>query len=186
MLSIQPAKRSEKHGEKAWEGCKKLRSISGFFEIIALIIIFLWIWFPLPLFSTWIVNSNIWVGVIVAVCLLIPCIYLLLKGVLDAGSETLTPSKDTEMYGGIYNYIRHPQSVGEFPMFVVVGFMVNSWFIIILTCLYIVIYVPIMVNYEEKDLVRRFGGKYIEYQSRTGAIFPILRKGKENEVNEVK
>lgn len=176
VLSIQPVKRSEKHGEKAWADCKKIRSISGFFEIIALINIVLWLWFPLQLVNIWIISPNIWVGMIAAVCLLIPCVILMIKGMLDAGSETLTPSKETEMYGGIYKYIRHPQSAGEFPVFIVMGFLVNSWFIVILMCVYTVIYVPIMVYYEEKDLVRRFGEKYVNYQGQTGAIFPKLRK----------
>jgi len=176
ILSIQPAKRSEKRGEKAWEECKKLRSISGFFEIISLINIILWIWFPLPLVNAWIISQNILVGVIVAICIMIPCLIMMFKGIVDAGSETLTPSKETEMYGGIYQYIRHPQSAGEFPIFIAMGFLVNSWFLVVLMSIYIMIYVPIMVNYEEKDLVRRFGDKYIEYQNQTGAIFPKFRK----------
>ena len=180
VLSIQPAKRALKHGEKAWADCKKIRSISGFFEIISTINIILWIWFPLPLVNIWIISPNIWVGVIVAVCLLIPCVILMIKGLLDAGSETLTPSKKTEMYGGIYRYIRHPQSAGEFPVFITLGFLVNSWFIVILMCFYTVIYVPIMVYYEEKDLVRRFGDKYVEYQAQTGKIFPKLGKRASN------
>ena len=176
MLSIQPAKRSKKHGEKAWADCKKIRSISGFFELILIISIILWIWFPLPLVNTWTINQNIWIGVIIATCLIVPCSILMIKGMLDAGSETLTPSKETEMYGGIYKYIRHPQSAGEFPMYIAMGFLVNSWFIFILMCVYNVIYMPIMVYYEEKDLVRRFGDKYVEYQNQTGAIFPKLKK----------
>jgi len=176
VLSIQPAKRSNKRGEKAWKECKMLRSMAGFFEIISVINIVLWIWFPLPIVNAWIISTNIWVGVIVAACLLIPCAILMIKGMLDAGSETLTPSKETEMYGGIYKYIRHPQSAGEFPIFIVMGFMVNSWFIVILMCFYTMIYVPIMIFYEEKDLVRRFGEKYVEYQNHTGAIFPKLGK----------
>ena len=99
----------------------------------------------------------------------------MIKGIIDAGSETLTPSKETEMYGGIYKYIRHPQSAGEFPIFIAMGFLVNSWFIVILMFLYNIIYVPIMVYYEEKDLIRRFGDKYVNYQNQTGAIFPKLK-----------
>ena len=176
VLSIQPVKRSEKHGEKAWADCKKFRSVSGFLELIMICNIILWVWFPLLLVNPWIISPNIWVGVIVAICLMIPCVIVLIKGVLDAGSESLTPSKETEMYGGIYKYIRHPQSAGEFPVFITMGFIVNSWFIVILMSIYIVIYVPIMVYYEEKDLVRRFGDKYVKYQEQTGAIFPKLRK----------
>ena len=144
--------------------------------MILLTDVILWIWFPLPLVNTWNISPNILVGVIVAACMIIPCALLMIKGIVDAGSETLSPSKETEMYGGIYNHIRHPQSAGEFPTFVALGFLVNSWFIVILMSIYIILYVPIMIFYEEKDLVSRFGEKYINYQAQTGAIFPKLRK----------
>lgn len=176
VLSIQPAKRSNKRGEKAWKECKTLRSIAGFFEIVSLINVILWIWFPLPLVNAWIISTNIWAGMIVAACITILGSILMIKGMLDAGSETLTPSRETEMYGGIYKYIRHPQSAGEFPIFVAMGFLVNSWFLVIFMSIYIVIYVPIMIYYEEKDLIRRFGEKYLNYQKQTGAIFPKFRK----------
>jgi len=94
----------------------------------------------------------------------------------DAGSETLQPSKQTQMYGGIYNYIRHPQSLGEFPLFIAIAFIVNSWFMVILMSVYIIVYVPIMIYYEEKDLIWRFGERYREYQKKTGALFPKIRK----------
>jgi protein-S-isoprenylcysteine O-methyltransferase Ste14 len=42
--------------------------------------------------------------------------------------------------------------------------------------IYIIVYVPIMIHYEEKDLIRRFGEKYREYQKSTGALFPKIRK----------
>jgi len=99
----------------------------------------------------------------------------------DAGSETLSPSKDTKMYGGIYNYIRHPQTLGEFPTFVAISFFFNSWFLVILSSVYIIIYTPIMIHYEEIDLTKRFGEKYKEYQKRTGALFPkIVKSSKKN------
>jgi protein-S-isoprenylcysteine O-methyltransferase Ste14 len=107
---------------------------------------------------------------------MVPCLILVGKGVIDAGSETLSPSKETEMYGGIYNYIRHPQSLGEFPLFVAFGFMLNSWFFVVISFVFIIIYIPIMIHFEEKDLTRRFGDKYTAYKERTGALFPKLRK----------
>jgi protein-S-isoprenylcysteine O-methyltransferase Ste14 len=84
------------------------------------------------------------------------------------------------MYGGIYNYIRHPQSLGEFPMFVAISFMLNSWFLVILSAVFIIAYIPIMMHFEENDLTRRFGDKYIEYKERTGAFIPKLKKNKQN------
>lgn len=175
-LSIQPVKRSEIHGDKAWKQCKKYRSIGGLGEFISIINLVLWIWFPLPIVSDWIISSNIWVGIFIGICILIPCVIILIKGVKDAGSETLAPSKDTEMYGGIYTYIRHPQTLGEFPTFVAVSFIFNSWFLVLISSLLIIIYTPIMIYYEEKDLTRRYGQKYIDYKKHTGALFPKLRK----------
>ncbi|MFW9972168.1 MAG: methyltransferase family protein [Candidatus Odinarchaeota archaeon] len=176
ILSIQPVKRSEKFGEKAWKDCKKYRSIGGLFELVSMINLFLWIWFPLPLVGAWIISPNIWIGIIIAICIGIPCTIVMLLGIKAAGSETLSPSKNTEMYGGIYRYIRHPQSLGEFPLFIALSFLFNSWFLVLISTFFIIIYIPIMIYYEEKDLIRRFGDNYREYQKNTGALFPKLRK----------
>lgn len=180
ILSLQPAKRSEKYGEKAWKNCKIFRSLGGIFEIISVINLIFWIWFPLPIVGDWKISNNIWIGIIIGFCILIPCAIILGKGVIDAGAETLTPSKETEMYGGIYNYIRHPQTLGEFPMFLAFGFFFNSWFLVIFSLLGIAIYIPIMIHYEEKDLIRRFGQKYHNYREETGALFPKIRNKTRN------
>ncbi len=176
ILSLQPMKRSEERGEKAWEECKLYRSIGGVFELISVINLLLWIWFPPPIVGEWRISQNIFIGIIIGLFILVPCMIILGKGVLDAGSETLSPSKDTEMYGGIYNHIRHPQTLGEVPMFIAFSFMLNSWFLVILSVAGIVFYVPIMIYYEEKDLIRRFGESYRKYRQRTGALFPRIRK----------
>ena len=177
-ISIQPMKRAEKRGEKAWKECKTYRSIGGLFEFVSVINMIIWIWFPLPIVGEWKISESIWVGIIIGIIMMIPCLILVLKGVMDAGSETLSPSRDTEMYGGIYKYIRHPQTLGEFPMFVAIGFIFNSWFLVIISAIFIIAYVPIMMYFEEKDLTRRFGEKYIEYKEHTGAFFPKLKKSK--------
>jgi len=102
----------------------------------------------------------------------------MIKGMLDAGSETHTPSEETEMYGGIYNHIRHPQTLGEMPMFPAIAFMVNSWFLVIVLTTYIIIYTPIMIYLEEKDLVNRFGEEYRQYQKEVGVLLPKRKKKK--------
>ncbi len=178
LLSIQPVKRSEKYGEKAWKDCKKFRSIGGFLELISVINLIIWIWFPLPIIDSWIISPNIWIGIIIAISIATPCLIIMTLGVKAAGSETLSPSKNTEMYGGIYKYIRHPQTLGEFPTFVALSFALNSWFLIIISALFIILYTPIMIHYEEEDLIRRFGDNYRKYQENTGALFPKLRKSK--------
>ena len=174
-LSVQPVKREKRKGERAWKECMKLRIIASIFEFIIVITLILWIWFPLPLIN-WKVHPNYMFGLIIGIVISIPCLAILLKGVKDAGSETLQPSKETEIYSGIYNHVRHPQSLGEFPLFLAIAFMANSWFLVLLMVIYIIVYVPIMIYYEEQDLIRRFGEKYQEYQKRTGAFFPKIGK----------
>ena len=175
ILSVQPAKRETRRGQKAWRECMKLRVIASIFEFMVVLDLILWVWFPIPL-ANWKIHSNMAIGLIIGIMISIPCLALMLKGMRDAGSETLQPSKETEMYSGIYQYIRHPQSLGEFPLFVAIAFMINSWFLVILMIIYVLFYVPVMIFYEEKDLLIRFGDKYQEYQKRTGALFPKLRR----------
>ena len=76
-LSIQPMKKKEKMGEKAWKYCEKVRMISGLFEFIAIINFFLWIWFPLPIVRGWIINKNMWIGVIIFVIVMIPLVLII-------------------------------------------------------------------------------------------------------------
>ncbi|MFX1452263.1 MAG: methyltransferase family protein [Promethearchaeota archaeon] len=168
-------KRKESKGESAWRECFVFRAIASIFMFIITINMILWIWFPIQGID-WKVHENMWLGIGIGIAITIPGIILMMKGEMDAGKETLKPSAETKLYGGIYNYIRHPQSLGEFPLFIAIGFFVNSWFLIILSGIFIIIYVPIMIHYEEQDLIKRFGESYIQYKDRTGALFPKIRK----------
>ena len=93
-------------------------------------------------------------------------------GVIHAGKESWEPSPDTNLHGGIYKYIRHPQAIGEFPFFIFLAFIVNSWFLVIFLTVYNIIYLPIMTRIEEADLIRRFGDEYRKYQEKTGKFLP--------------
>ena len=70
---------------------------------------------PLPIARTFPWDWK--VSVFIAVVIAIPSGYLMYRGVRDAGEETLRPREEHSMYGGIYERIRHPQAVGEFPLF---------------------------------------------------------------------
>jgi len=171
ILSIQPVGRKAKRGEKAWKECEDFRKIASIFEFVSVTNAILWLWFPIPEMS-WKISPNYWIGISIALIITIPCLLIEIKGIMDAGSETMKPSPKTKLFGGIYKYIRHPQSLGEFPLYVAISFALNSWFLVIITLIYILIYLPIMVHFEEQDLIKRFGDAYREYQKRTGALFP--------------
>lgn len=176
-LSIQPMKREEKRGEKVWKECKTLRSLSALLEVIIITNLLIWIWFPIPELN-WIIHPNIWVGITIFFIIAIPSVIVWFLGVAHAGKETFEPSKDSEMYGGIYNYIRHPQSLGEYLALLAFVFATNCWFLVIVMAIVSIIYLPIMIHYEEADLIRRFGDSFREYQQRTGALIPKFWKKK--------
>jgi len=184
-LSLTPIKRSEKYGDKAWKQCGYFRLIASFFETITVINLILWVLYPIeglyfPIFS------ELWKSIVIGVIVMIPFGIILFKAMKDAGNETMMPSKDTKLYGGIYKSLRHPQTLGEFPLWPIFGFMTNSWLIFFIGLIFIIIYTPIMIKIEEADLVRRFGDEYIEYKKNTPALFPKLNFLKEREKNKSK
>lgn len=180
ILSAMPAHRAEKHGEKAWEDAKRFRAVSGILLFVIVVQMILWLWFPIPGLTVP-VHPNPLVPVIIGILIAIPLTAILVKGVMDAGRETMEPSKETRMYGGIYNYIRHPQMVGELPWFVILALFLNSLFLVVYAIVFIGISFPIIVYYEEKDLVKRFGEPYRDYQQRTGAIIPKFWKRRKDQ-----
>ncbi|MHC1591876.1 MAG: methyltransferase family protein [Candidatus Helarchaeales archaeon] len=167
-------KRSEKHGDAAWRQCGKFRLIASIFETVSVVNLILWVFFPIPglqfpIFPVW------WMAVILGIILIIPFGIIMVKGIHDAGKETMQPSENTDLYSGIYKYIRHPQTLGEFPMWPIFGLMTNSWLMFLVGLIFIIIYTPIMIKIEEADLIRRFGKKYEEYRKNTGCLFPKLQ-----------
>lgn len=178
IRSVQPYSRAKKFGESAWKTAKRDRVISGILMSVIVINMIAWLWFPI-LALAWLVNPNWLVSILIGIIL--ACIFtpIWIKGLKDAGKETMEPSPSTELYNGIYKYIRHPQAVGEMPWFVIIPLFLNSLFLVLWSTIMILIISPIIIHYEEKDLIERFGDKYQEYQQRTGAIFPKLRKPKD-------
>jgi len=166
-----PKTREAKIGKKAWKQCVILRETSDILFIVLIINIFLWVWFPIPILN-WKILDAYFILLSISVPSLILCVFLITKAVKDAGVETVKTSKDTEMYGGIYKYIRHPQILGSVPLFLIICLLINSLFLLIwITCLMMVI-IPIVIHFEEKDLIKRFGKEYIDYKKKTGALIP--------------
>ncbi|MHA1719962.1 MAG: methyltransferase family protein, partial [Promethearchaeota archaeon] len=166
-----PIRWKESKGEDTWKFCKEQRQYAMMVEFFTIFSMLLWFFFPIKIFSGSIFKDY-WISGIIFGILLIFGGFLVIKGWLDAGKETLSPSEDTKMYGGIYRKIRHPQSIGEFTMFIMGGFLLNSWFILLINVLFVVIYFPIMIHYEETDLIRRFGDSYRRYHKEVGLFWP--------------
>lgn len=95
----------------------------------------------------------------------------MIRGVKDAGEETMKPKREHEMYGGIYERIRHPQAVAELALWWVIAFTIHSPFLALFTLLYIPVWYYFCVA-EEKDLLIRYGTVYEEYCKRVGFWVP--------------
>jgi protein-S-isoprenylcysteine O-methyltransferase Ste14 len=57
----------------------------------------------------------------------------------------------------------------------VIALFVNSLFLTVWMTVFIFIFTPIHIYYEEKDLLKRFGDEYAEYRKATPAVFPGLK-----------
>ena len=90
-------------------------------------------------------------------------------------SETvLTKSDHALVTTGPYRWIRHPLYATGGALFVAVGLMAASWFILGLACLAVVLIRIVVVPLEEQALVEKFGDGYELYTKRTGAMAPRL------------
>ncbi|MFX1563822.1 MAG: methyltransferase family protein [Promethearchaeota archaeon] len=182
LLSVMPATRAEKHGSKAWKECQRFRKLAAFFAVIPVINMILWLLYPIPGLD-WNIHSDPLVPIVLGIAIATPCTLVLIKAMMDVGRETWQPSTETKMAKGIYRHIRHPQLLGRPPWYIAIALWVNSLFLLIVVVISLVILIPLMIHYEEKDLLKRFGNTYREYQKRTGALFPkICRKKHDSKI----
>lgn len=175
-LSVSPAQLEKRIGDSAWKRCARYRIAVGILEFVTVINYIVLFYYPLdiglPLALPWDYSTS----VLLAIMISVPSLYLMYAGIRDAGTETMAPQKETKLYGGIYNKMRHPQALGEGFMWFPIALVLNSPFLI----LYSFLFIPIMLAFcifEEKDLLIRFGEKYEKYREQVG-LLPHSRKTK--------
>ncbi|MBR9704808.1 isoprenylcysteine carboxylmethyltransferase family protein [Candidatus Pacearchaeota archaeon] len=74
---------------------------------------------------------------------------------------------------GIYSKIRHPIYVGDFILIVgmFILFPMFSFFISLFWVLFVLLF---WMKLEEKLMIEKFGGEYIDYKKRVGMVFPRI------------
>jgi protein-S-isoprenylcysteine O-methyltransferase Ste14 len=174
VKSVSPAQLARKIGERAWRRCMWLRILAGFFEFVIVANYVLYLFYPLPVGLPARFPWPWWASIVIAVVIGIPSVWLMVRGMLDAGRETLEPKREHTMYGGIYQRIRHPQALGEMPAFWIVAFALHSPFLVLWSSIYIPVFV-LMSKAEEVDLLLRFGQEYEEYRQQVGIFGPKRR-----------
>jgi methanethiol S-methyltransferase len=90
------------------------------------------------------------------------------KGFIGVSEETKTLKTD-----GVLQHVRHPILAGV--ILIVLGFF---FFIpnlpTLISCVCVLIYVPIGIYLEEKKLVKLYGDAYREYQKKVPALVPFF------------
>ena len=171
VKSVSPAGLEKRIGASAYQKCARYRMIASVFMVVVAANFILYYWFPMPLPLPQTFPWAWRISAVIALAIGIPSMYLMFRGVKDAGEETMRPKADHEMYGGIYEKIRHPQAVGEFPLWFVIAFLVHSPFLVLISFIYVPVWVYLCVA-EERDLRIRYGAEYEAYCQRVGFWFP--------------
>ena len=175
VRSVGPAALEKKVGEVAYAKCKRYRIIASAFEVVVVANYIVYSFYPLPVPLPDTFPWDWWVSITIAIVILVPSVYLMGRGLKDAGEESLAPKKEHKLCGGIYTKMRHPQATGEVALWWVVAFMLNSPFLAIFSVIWIPIFY-MMCKAEEKDLVIRYGKPYLEYRKNTGFLIPKRKR----------
>lgn len=165
VRSVSPATLEKLMGEKAYDYCAKQRVIAIVFMVITLGSTILYtnlpVENPLPNRYPW----PLWVSLVIAAVISLPALWLMGKGMLDAGSEAIRPAKENPMYGGIYEHLRHPQAMGEVLLWFAIAFICHSPFLAVLSLVQVPVFF-LLCFAEEQDLLVRFGDDYAQYIQR--------------------
>jgi protein-S-isoprenylcysteine O-methyltransferase Ste14 len=172
--SVSIIQLERKIGVKAYKRCEQYSYISLFFFIMICITYLVYYFFPLPVPLPQTFPINGWILGPIAALFIIPLGYVYYRAVKDAGEETIRPKKDSELYSGIYAKIRHPQAAALLPIGWILGFILNSPFLVLLSFIWVPAFY-LMCLAEEKDLILRYGDTYREYMKKTGFFFPKFK-----------
>ena len=171
IRSAGPAQLEEKIGSGAYRKSGQYRVIASVFEMIIIATYVIYYFYPLPVPIPQTFPWPYWLSLLIAVIIGVPSGYVMYRGVVDAGVEGTMPQKNSKLFTGIYQKIRHPQAMGELPLWWSGSLILNSPFLAIYSIVMIPIFVA-MALAEEKDLMIRYGKKYADYKERTGFIIP--------------
>ena len=175
VKSVRPAALEKEIGESAYPKCKQCRIIAFAFEILTIVNYLIYYFYPLSIDCPRLLPWEYWASVIVGFVIFIPSLTLMVKGLRDAGKETLEPRKEHALYNGIYEALRHPQAIGEAFIWLAISFFLNSPFLVLYSFLWFPIFYVFCLA-EERDLVIRYGQPYLEYRDRVGFLIPKRKR----------
>ena len=90
------------------------------------------------------------------------------------GIYMLFPEEGTQIKSDIYSFIRHPMYAGDFCLSIGFAFLRNNLFAFFIALIAFIPFV-VAINFEDKELIKRFGEPHKQYIKETGAIIPHLK-----------
>lgn len=173
ILSVGPARLEKKIGSKSYKICSILRKIAfaGLFLHIAAEIMYFIKPIDIGLPKRIIPGVTGWVYSIIIGILITLWASWIIKLVSKVATDSFTPDKNNQMFGGLYEKIRHPQAVADVAYFFGIAFLLNSLFLLIIAAIWILMNYLIVIA-EESDLKIRFGQSYSDYMDRTNRFVP--------------
>lgn len=167
-VSVQPKGLSLRIGKRAYRQCGVLRALAMIFEAVTLV------GYVLFAFTTTL-NIRFGAGGSIAVRIAggvfaVLCLSFMTYATVKGGRESATPSEDTELHHGIYDHMRHPQTLGEMLSWLGISMALDSVTLLVFS----VIWIPIFIGFtvvEDNDLALRFGDEYLEYSKRVGLFW---------------
>jgi protein-S-isoprenylcysteine O-methyltransferase Ste14 len=168
IISVQPASLALRIGERAYPLCGRVRMAAMVFEMLTLGGYMLFIFG-----DTWnyqIVEHNALLIQVPGGIIALITLGFMVYSTIIAGREAAAPRRESTLYGGIYHYMRHPQTLGEMLSWFGIAMVLNSLPLL----LYSIIWIPLFISYtvlEDNDLAVRFGKDYIEYARKVGIFW---------------
>ena len=171
--SVQPFCKSAKLHDSAFKKCADYRLISGIFEFTIMLNYIVFFIYPIPRIPD--LFNEISYAYLLGSILFISGLILLFMAIKAAGKETMKPNEKTEMFKGIYLFIRHPQTLGTLIVWFGIAIASNRLFLLLYTIILSLIYIYI-TYVEESDLIMKYGEDYLKYREKTGRFFPKIKK----------
>jgi len=116
-----------------------------------------------------------WLGVVVGV-LTIPVVSWVLRSLGRNVSETILTKREHEFVtAGPYRWVRHPLYTTGIALFMALGLMLASWFVLFMAVVAALLIRLLVIPAEERELIAKFGDRYQMYIGQAGRLLPRTR-----------
>ena len=110
--------------------------------------------------------------------LTVPTVHWVLGALGRNVTETVLTKEHHELITrGPYRWVRHPLYTTGLTLFLALGLMAGSWFVLLATGMAFVLLRALVIPREEQALSARFGERYEAYMRGTGRLVPTSRRG---------